>query len=161
MMEEDNSHHQMLVFNDNRLLLNVYILQDKANLEFKFFVEEQKIHMSAYVSPHKKVVKLSSVLDKGERMYKLKQEKRHKLQLFYTIICAIEEETINTGCARPTRIQHHSRMSYDRMINHFAELEEKKMIQRTSGGLVSITNKAREFIKQYEELMNLIDGAYP
>lgn len=112
--------------------------------------------MNAYVSPHKEVMKLSSVLDKIERMRKGKQEKRHKLQLFYTIVCAIEEETIVTGSAPPTRIQHHSRMSYDRMINHFAELEEKGMICRSAVGFVSITNKGKEFIKQYEQLMNLI-----
>ncbi len=115
--------------------------------------------MNAYVSPRKEVMKLSSVLDKGERMCKVKQEKRHKLQLFYTIICAIEEETIITGCARPTRIQHHSRLSYDRMINHFAELEQKEMIYRSAVGFVSITNKGKEFIKQYEQLMNLIEDA--
>src|SRR5919197_727724 len=113
--------------------------------------------MDVYVSPHKKIMKLTSVLHKGERMSKLKQEKRHKLQLFYTIICAIEEEIMITGSARPTRIQHHSRLSYDRMINHFTELEQKRMIHRTTDGIVSITVKGREFIKQYEELMNLIE----
>ena len=118
---------------------------------------ELKAHMNAYVSPRKEVMKLSSVLDKGERMRKVKQEKRHKLQLFYTIACAIEEETIITGSARPTRIQHHSRLSYDRMINHFAELEQKGMIRRSAVGFVSITNKGKEFIKQYEQLMNLIE----
>jgi predicted transcriptional regulator len=43
------------------------------------------------------------------------------------------------------------------MINHFTELEQKRMIQRTTDGIVSITVKGREFIKQYEELMNLIE----
>lgn len=117
--------------------------------------------MNTDVSPHKKVVTLTSVMREGERTCKLKQEKRHKLQLFYTIICAIEEEIIINGSARPTRIQHHSRLSYDRMINHFTELEEKRMIQRTSNGSVSITNKAKEFIKRYHELINLIEGSSP
>ena len=102
---------------------------------------------------------LASVLDKQEQKCKLKQEKRHKLQLFYTIICAIEEDIFINGSARPTRIQHHSRLSYDKMINHFTELEEKGMIQRVSNGLVSITNKGRQFIKQYDELMKLIESA--
>ncbi|MFL6420840.1 MAG: winged helix-turn-helix domain-containing protein [Nitrososphaeraceae archaeon] len=89
----------------------------------------------------------------------MKQEKRHKLQLFYTIICAIEEDIITNEYARPTRIQHHSRLSYDKMMNHFIELEDKGMIYRTSNGLVSITNKGREFIKQYDELMKLIQSS--
>ena len=116
--------------------------------------------MNTRVSPHKKVVTLASVMREGERTCRLK-EKRHKLQLFYIIICAIEEETIINGTARPTRIQHHSRLSYDRMINHLTELQEKRMIQRSAKGTVSITNKAKEFIKRYDELMNLIEGSSP
>ena len=115
--------------------------------------------MNAYVSPRKEVMKLSSVLEKGEGMCKVRQEKRHKLQIFYTIICAIDEETIITGSARPTRIQHHSRLSYDRMMNHFTELEDKGMIQRTTGRVVSITVKGREFVSQYDRLMRLIESA--
>ena len=117
--------------------------------------------MNTGVSPHKKVVTLTSVVPQGERTCRLKQEKRHKLQLFYIIICAIEEEIIINGTARPTRIQHHSRLSYDRMINHLTELQEKRMIQRFASGTVSITNKAKEFIKRYDELMNLIEGSSP
>jgi predicted transcriptional regulator len=46
------------------------------------------------------------------------------------------------------------------MMNHFIELEEKGMINRSSsGGLVSIPSKGREFIKQYDELINLIETA--
>jgi predicted transcriptional regulator len=95
---------------------------------------------------------LAFVLDKGGQKCKLKQEKRHKLQLYYAILCAIEEDTTINKVARPTRIQHYSRLSYDKMMNHFIELEGKGMIQRTSNGLVSITNKGREFTKQYDEL---------
>jgi predicted transcriptional regulator len=115
--------------------------------------------MSAYLSPREKVVTPISLLDKREQKRKLKNEKRHKLELFYTIMCAIDEETIMTGAARPTRIQHHSRMSYDKMLNYFTELEEKGMIQRTTGGVVSITVKGREFVSQYDRLMRLIEGA--
>ena len=89
----------------------------------------------------------------------MKQEKRHKLQLFYAILCAIEEDVTVNRIARPTRIQHYSRLSYDKMMNHLVELEEKEMICRTSDGLVSITSKGRRFIRQYDELINLIESA--
>jgi predicted transcriptional regulator len=95
---------------------------------------------------------------RGER-WKLRQEKRHKLQLFHAILCAIEEEMIHSHLARPTHIQHYSRLSYDKMKNHFIELEQKGMINRTNDGLVSITSKGRKFIKQYDELINLIESA--
>jgi predicted transcriptional regulator len=89
----------------------------------------------------------------------LKQEKRHKLQLFYAILCAIEEDVTVNRTARPTRVQHYSRLSYDKMMNHLIELEEKEMIYRTGDGLVSITSKGRRFIRQYDELINLIESA--
>jgi predicted transcriptional regulator len=85
--------------------------------------------------------------------------KRHKLQLFYAILCAIEEDITVNRTARPTRVQHYSRLSYDKMMNHLIELEEKEMIYRTGDGLVSITSKGRRFIRQYDELINLIESA--
>ena len=88
----------------------------------------------------------------------MKQEKRHKLQLFNAILCAIEEDTTINKVARPTRIQHYSRLSYDKMMNHFIELEQKGMIYRTGDGLVSITSKGKKFIKQYDELISLIEN---
>ena len=57
--------------------------------------------------------------------------------------------------AKPTHIQHYSRLSYDKMMNHLMELEAKGMIHRSTNGLVLITSKGREFIKQYSELINL------
>ncbi len=88
----------------------------------------------------------------------MKQEKRHKLQLHYEILCAIEENTMHNEPARPTHIQHISRLSYDKMMNHFDELEGKRMIYRDRG-LITITSKGREFTKQYNELINLIERA--
>ena len=86
----------------------------------------------------------------------MKQEKRHKLQLFYEILCAIEENTMHDEPARPTHIQHISRLSYDKMMNHFDELEGKRMIYRDRG-LISVTSKGREFTRQYNDLVNLIE----
>ncbi len=60
--------------------------------------------------------------------------------------------------ARPTHIQHFTRLSYDKMMNHFDELEEKGMIHRVSG-LIAITGKGRKFIEQYDQLINLIESA--
>jgi len=88
--------------------------------------------------------------------WRLKQEKRHKLQLFYEILCAIEEGTIQNQGARPTLVQHVSRLSYDKMMNHFDELEGRGMIYRDRG-LITITSKGREFTKQYTDLVNLIE----
>lgn len=88
----------------------------------------------------------------------MKQEKRHKLQLFYEILCAIEEDAAHNEVARPTHVQHSTRLSYDKMMNHFDELEEKGMIHRVSG-LVAITTKGKLFIEQYDQLISLIESA--
>ncbi|MGI0036876.1 MAG: winged helix-turn-helix domain-containing protein [Nitrososphaera sp.] len=87
----------------------------------------------------------------------MKQEKRHKLQLFFEILCAVEEDTIHNEVAKPTHVQHFTRLSYDKMMNHFEELEEKGMIHRVSG-LIAITAKGKRFIEQYDQLINLIES---
>ena len=93
----------------------------------------------------------------------MRQEKRHMLQLHYEILVAIGHMSNNDErAARPTHIQHTSRLSYHKMMNHFNELEVKGMIlyRRTNtDGLISITKKGKQFIKQYNELMILIESA--
>jgi len=89
----------------------------------------------------------------------LRQEKRHKLQLFYDIISAVEDNMINSESARPTHVQHYSRLSYDKMLNYVDELEKRGMIFRDSNGLISVTEKGREFTRHYSQLMNLIESA--
>lgn len=88
----------------------------------------------------------------------MRQEKRHKLQLFYEILCAVEEDAMHNEVARPTHVQHSTRLSYDKMMNHLGELEEKGMVHRVSG-LVAITSKGRKFIEQYDDLTRLIESA--
>jgi predicted transcriptional regulator len=89
----------------------------------------------------------------------MRQEKRHKLQLFHEILCAIEDEIVHNQVARPTHIQHNCRLSYDKMMNHFIELERRYMIYRdNSTGLVSLASRGKKFVKQYNELINLIES---
>lgn len=88
----------------------------------------------------------------------MRQEKRHKLQLFYEILCAVEEDAMHNEIARPTHVQHSTRLSYDKMMNHLGELEEKGMVHRVSG-LVAITTKGKKFIEQYDDLTRLIESA--
>ncbi|MEO9294689.1 MAG: winged helix-turn-helix domain-containing protein [Nitrososphaera sp.] len=88
----------------------------------------------------------------------MKQEKRHKMQLFYEILCAVQEDTMHNEVARPTHVQHSTRLSYDKMMNHLDELEEKGMVHRVSG-LVAVTANGVKFIEQYDELVRLIESA--
>jgi predicted transcriptional regulator len=60
--------------------------------------------------------------------------------------------------AKPTHVQHFSRLSYDKLMNHFTELEMKGMIYRYDSGLISITSRGQKYIKQYSELITFIDN---
>ena len=66
---------------------------------------------------------------------------------------------IDSKSARPTHVQHYSRLSYDKMLNYVDELEKKGMIFRGTSGLISVTDKGREFTQQYSQLINLIESA--
>lgn len=88
----------------------------------------------------------------------MRQEKRHKLQLFYDILCAIKEDIMHNEVARPTHVQHFIILSCDNLVKHFDELDEKGMIHRVSG-LVSVTAKGKKLIEQYDQLISLIESA--
>jgi predicted transcriptional regulator len=45
------------------------------------------------------------------------------------------------------------------MLNYVDELEKRGMIFRDSSGLISVTEKGREFTRHYSQLMNLIESA--
>jgi RIO-like serine/threonine protein kinase len=51
-------------------------------------------------------------------------------KLHYEILYAIDDSLITYQIVRPTNIQHISRLSYDKLINHLIDLEQKGMIHR-------------------------------
>lgn len=84
-----------------------------------------------------------------------RKERRHKLQIYYEILSAIREESMNAGEVRPTRIQHLSNMSYDKLSRYLNELEEKKMVIKNN--TLSLTDKGHEFLKEYQRMQDLIE----
>jgi predicted transcriptional regulator len=90
----------------------------------------------------------------------LKQEKRHKLQLHYEILCAIDDSRMTYQIVRPTNIQPICRLAYNKLINHLIYMEQKGMIHRDmeNNGSITLTQKGKMFIKQYKKLVNLIDS---
>jgi predicted transcriptional regulator len=88
----------------------------------------------------------------------LRQEKRHKLELFYEILCAIKEDTMRNEVSRPTHVQHFIILWCDNLVKHFDELQEKRMIHRMSG-LVSLTARGKKLIEQYDRLISPIESA--
>jgi len=84
-----------------------------------------------------------------------RKERRHKLQIYHDILSAIREEAMNEGGAKPTRIQHLSNMSYDKLSRYLDELESKKMIIKAEA--LSLTEHAHEFLREYEKIKDLIE----
>lgn len=84
-----------------------------------------------------------------------RRERRHKLQIYYDILRAIQEEATYEGGAKPTRVQFLSNISYDRLSYYLDELESKKMIRRADTLL--ITEIGLKFLRDYEEIRNLTE----
>lgn len=84
-----------------------------------------------------------------------RRERRHKLQIYYDILYAIQQEAMNEGGVKPTRIQHLSNMSYDKLANYLDELEVKQMIKKTD--VISLTDRGNEFLRDYEKIKELIE----
>ena len=82
----------------------------------------------------------------------MKQEKRHKLQLHYEILCALDDSVFTYQIVRLTNIQHICRLSYVKLINHLIDIEQKGMIHRDmeNNGSITLTKKGKMFLRQYE-----------
>jgi len=62
---------------------------------------------------------------------------------------------MNEAGAKPTRIQHLSNMSYDKLSRYLNELESKNMILKTD--TLSLTEKGHEFLRDYDKIKDLIE----
>ncbi|MDH3611292.1 MAG: hypothetical protein OEM79_05975 [Nitrosopumilus sp.] len=79
--------------------------------------------------------------------------RRSKLDLYYDIISAINEESLS-GEVRPTRVQHHCNMSYDKLSRYLKELENKKLIQIPP---FLVTEKGKKFLEDYYKIKNFVE----
>ena len=77
---------------------------------------------------------------------------RHKIKIYYDILNAINLESNNGVGAKPTRIQIHSNLAYDKLVRYLNELEMNKMILQNP--LLRITDKGRDFLQNYDCALN-------
>lgn len=59
----------------------------------------------------------------------LPKPKRNKMEIYNDILSAINLELTN-GEAKPTKVQSHSNLAYDKLVRYLNELEGKKMIMQ-------------------------------
>ena len=77
-----------------------------------------------------------------------RKERRAKLEIYFDILDAIQKESVS-GQVKPTRLQYGSNMSYDKLARYINELKVKNMINDQP---LSITEKGRQFLKDYEKI---------
>ena len=77
--------------------------------------------------------------------------RRAKLEIFYDILDAINNQGINVF--KPTQIQLKVNMSYDKLMKNISELEEKKLIQPKT---FQITDNGLKFLQDYKEVKSVV-----
>jgi predicted transcriptional regulator len=76
---------------------------------------------------------------------------RNKIEIYYDILNAINLESNNGVVPKPTRIQVHSKLAYDKLDRYLNELEINKMILQNP---LRMTEKGRDFLQSYDCALN-------
>ena len=84
-----------------------------------------------------------------------RRERRNKLEIYYTILNSIRQESKRVDIIRPTRIQFLSGLSYNVLLNYLKNLKENNLIHRSKE--IILTKKGEQFVKEYERLQKLIN----
>ncbi len=84
-----------------------------------------------------------------------RRERRNKLEIYYTILNSIRQESKRVDIIRPTRIQFLSGLSYNVLLNYLKNLKENNLIHRSKK--IILTKKGEQFVKEYERLQRLIN----
>ena len=80
--------------------------------------------------------------------------KRNKLEIYNDILSAIEVELTN-GEAKPTRVQSHSNLAYDKFVRYLDELESKEMILQNP---LMMTEKGYDFLQDYDRIRDFVNA---
>jgi len=91
---------------------------------------------------------------KDEKSGITRKERRSKLDIYFAILYAIQQEETDEG-AKPTRIQYKSGMSYDKVARHLKVLQEKKLIIKKE--FYHMTGKGHKFLAEYSLVRDFVD----
>jgi predicted transcriptional regulator len=82
----------------------------------------------------------------------LPKPKRSKLEIYNDILSAIQLE-LQSGQAKPTRVQSRSNLAYDKLARYFEELKYKEMITQDP---LRITDKGHDFLQDYDRIRSFV-----
>ena len=74
------------------------------------------------------------------------------MEIYYDILTAIDHESLN-GEVKPTRVQHLSNMSYDKVARYLDELAKKNMIHSSS---LSLGDKGKRFLRDFDNIKDFL-----
>lgn len=80
------------------------------------------------------------------------KEKRSKMELYYAVLSAIQDDSTHNYSVKPTRIQFLVGTSYDKLTVYLDELKEKKLVKLNP---IIITEKGKKFIREYNKINEL------
>ena len=78
--------------------------------------------------------------------------KRSKLEIYNDILSAIELE-LQSGQAKPTRVQSRSNLAYDKLARYFDELKYEEMITQDP---LRVTDKGHDFLQDYDRIKSFL-----
>lgn len=74
------------------------------------------------------------------------------MEIYNDILNAIELE-LQSGQAKPTRVQSRSNLAYDKLVRYIDELKNKKMITQDP---LMITEKGHDFLQDYDRIKSFV-----
>jgi predicted transcriptional regulator len=74
------------------------------------------------------------------------------LEIYNDILSAIKLE-LQSGQAKPTRVQSRSNLAYDKLARYINELKNKKMITQDP---LRITEKGHDFLQDYDRIRTFV-----
>jgi predicted transcriptional regulator len=106
-----------------------------------------------YIKQHKRRYSpRGGLLNREAHTCYLPKPKRNKLEIYNDILSAIELE-LQSGQAKPTRVQSRSNLAYDKLVRYIDELKNKKMITQDP---LMITEKGRDFLQDYDRIKSFV-----
>ena len=82
-----------------------------------------------------------------------RREKRTKLEIFYDILTAIQNES-SSGEVKPTRVQQRCNMSFDKFSRYMEALKNEGLIRDSSP---IITEKGKKLLQDYDKIKDFLN----
>ncbi len=75
------------------------------------------------------------------------------MEIYHDILDGIKKE-LTSGDAKPTRVQYHSNLAYDKFSSYLEELESRGMIEKKP---LLVTEKGKDFLQDYERIREFVN----